>query len=531
MKIRSYLQFFFRFLACFAITIFPRLSSAIQENIPLDSWVYPFLIQLHNRGYFSSLWLLSKPWTREEITNSVFQTKEEIDSGKLKLKKDEQWLFEKLIKEFQKDKNLGPPLSLPPQGGIRSDYAWRFRIWGKEELRTRTEEPAVGRAAVGANSGLHLQDKLVLYVVARVDQNILDDSTYYGYKWRGKYFGDFDAAYIQGKFSRFLITLGRKELFWGPSLRGSLILSNNAPPLDLFSIQVTFGKMRLLYFTTQLDYMKNYYSPQTNTFVESANRYLVGHRLDWLLPFNFELGLTEIFLYGGPGRSMEMHFLNPLLLYHSLQLNDQASGNTMWGVDCLWRPFRKFEVYGELMIDDFQIEKRVPSDYEAAAWGIQGGMRASSPFELNGSFLSAEYFWVSNWCYNNQEPFSRYIYKNRVTGAWFGNDGDNFWVSWNQLLSEKWSATLKGEIKRHGEGRPDADWPIVEYWFQPRKFPSGIVETQQSLGAQIKFWPSLNTFFLLNIRYLQTKNLNNQPNKNENKWELKLTVSSAWEWL
>lgn len=468
------------------------LSSGIiraqtQETVPLDSWIYPALEELRVRGYLPDLCAATKPYTRYEVYSALNDVRNDVTTGKIVPTSSERSLIKRLEAEFTKD-----------DAWLAQDKksVWRGRAFGQEKLFT------VGRndtsyAAFGGNFGLHFGQKATLFSSVLVDQELGKDPAYTGYRWRGMY-GDFDAAYARVALGPARFFAGRGKLFWGPGSDESLILSGNAPALDQIGIDLHTGSWALSWFTAELDPLNDYIRPDTALVVDRANRFMVGHRADVKLGRRIELGASETFVYGGPDRQFELHYLNPLLLYHAVQLNDNSPGNTVLEFDSRWLVLQKLEIYGQLMIDDWQIEHKTPKDQKPNLWGGQAGFRAADPFGLTGTYFQVNYIRVADWVYNTYLPYERYIFKGEPLGYSWGNDGDLFTFKGTRHLNPAWDLGLNLVQKRHGQGQLDAPWPFVvldkdtltKHGFTSEPFPSGIVETLRSGELSVRWQPS-----------------------------------------
>jgi len=134
-----------------------------------------------------------------------------------------------------------------------------------------------------------------------------------------------------------------------------------------------------------------------------SNRYLVGHRLDWRPRGNLELAFSEVMLYGGVNRPWEWNYLNPLLPYYWEQLDSGINDNPLWNLEFSWRPRRDLELYGELMLDDFQIDFKS----EAQQIGFSSGV-AWSGLADGRLFINMEYERINTYVYGQDYPHNRY---------------------------------------------------------------------------------------------------------------------------
>ena len=378
-----------------------------------------------------------------------------------------------------------------------------------------------GCGSSGGNLGLHFGQRATLFDGVLVDQDIGKDPAYTGYRWRRMY-GDFDAAYVQGVLGPARVFFGRGKLFWGPGSDESLILSSSIFSLDQIAVTLHTGPWAFSWFTAELDPLRDYLRPDTALVVDRANRFLVGHRMDLKWSRRIELGASETFVYGGSDRQFELHYLNPLLLYHAIQLNDRSPGNTLFELDGRWLVHPKAEFYGELLIDDWQIDHKTPQDEKPPLWGAQAGFRVADPLGLAGSYVQGGYLRVNNWVYNTYQPYERYLFKGKSLGYSGGNDGDALRLNGTKHLNAAWDLGISLVQQRLGEGRSDAAWPFVvldkdtltRHGFRLEAFPSGIVETRRSGELSILWQPTPDARLELGVGAETVKNEGNVPGSN-----------------
>jgi hypothetical protein len=314
------------------------------------------------------------------------------------------------------------------------------------------------------------------------------DPEYSGKKWRGLA-GDIETAAIYFKKNNFSVTLGRQRVFWGPQ-PVNLVLSETAEPLDLFSVRYRKGKLRFNFLFARLDESRpdstDFMRLQGQTF--NDNRYLVGHRLDISLFRNLRVGLFETSLFGGEGRPPELYYLNPLQFFHAAQLNENEDDNTILGLDCIWLPWRGYEVYGQLIIDDFQVDSKSQGDEEPDEIGLMCGLfKAGCPAGFSPD-LKLEYVKITNRTYHQGQPRNRYLFRNKLLGHPLGPDADSlslvirFWPGIRQSIG------LELSYSRHGEGSIyspwDEPWADVEGDYH-EPFPTGTVERSFNVALRI----------------------------------------------
>ena len=382
------------------------------------------------------------------------------------------------------DYQLGPyrfnlfPFSLGPFDRITQAKGTNACVFGSIREEIISSRYARGQAYESIRAGVAARPARNLFVWGSfiLDEQRAKNPLYTGKKWRGLA-GDVEQAFIWYQNGGFNLQAGRFASFWGG--RHSLILGPNTV-MDGFAYSFRWGRLALSYRLSKLDGL----SPERNSSDAFDNRYLAGHRIDLHLSDRFRIGLSEMVVFGGPGRQIEFAYLNPILFFHGSQLNSNSDDNTLIAVDFDYKPMNRLRVYGQLLVDDFQIEKKKQSDQEPDEYGLIAGFCAADL--ADGWDLKAEYSRVTNRTFNQPLPRNRYLYEGRPIGAVSGNDYDLLSVTLMRWFNQNLRGSLFTEYGRQGEGSPLDDWTTP--WLDidgaySEQFPTGVVEKRWSLSA------------------------------------------------
>jgi hypothetical protein len=330
----------------------------------------------------------------------------------------------------------------------------------------------------GGVAGRPLQ-KLFVYGSFVVDEALAEDVNYSGKKWRG-FAGDVQDAFVYFSSGRFDLTVGRFAAFWGP--RNSLVMSPEQR-LDGLCYSFRWGRLVLSYRLARLDGL----SPEEDSVEQFENRFFAAHRLDFHFNDRLRAGLFETVLFGGPGRQIDLFYLNPLIFFHGSQVNEGINDNTTVGFDFSYKPALGYKVYGQMLIDDYQIDNEAQSDQEPAEIAFTLGGYAADL--LNFIDVRLEYQHVSNRTFNQVFARNRYVYNNRPIGAVLGNDYDLTSFSVIRWLRPQTSLTLGFAYHRQGEGRIISEWTepwsLVEGDYD-EPFPTGVVEKTSTISLSVK---------------------------------------------
>ncbi len=481
--------------------------ASLLENIPLNSWVYPAVDELYIQGIFPQLHKNIKPYERGEIASFLIQVDEKIKNRELSPTPPQVWLLDKLKEEFSlemkmlREKNgknvlkcgLDPYFYLTQN---RIDTSWTR---GKLELDL----------AFQFKDRLLLKDKILLDSKAEKDPNL------YGREWKKDLTGIFDQGYLKLDFKYLSLLFGRDYLRWGPGQNDFLLVSGFAPPFDMLKLGGEIGKFKFLFFATVLDGI---------TISDTLyKRYLSGHRINFKPEPYLELGVSEVVLYGGADRSLELYYLNPVFLYYGEQFNQGMDDNPLWSFDFSLTRIRNVELYGEFMIDDFQYDFKT----EPHQIGFRLGANCSNIFKIQGSFLNLEYVRVNNWVYGQVKPWNLYTYHNIGMGSSLGPDADMISLSSIYHLNSDLQVDFSFSHRRKGEGKIQVQPPKVP---RHEKFPTGVVEYTKSVQFLLLFQPDANLQIQGGAGFNKVDNAFNYENEDEDNFYIKFGINyNYWE--
>ncbi|UCD64769.1 MAG: hypothetical protein JSW34_04860 [Candidatus Zixiibacteriota bacterium] len=344
-----------------------------------------------------------------------------------------------------------------------------------EDFYSAKAQSAQGYESLRGGFSAVPMEKLFVYGNFLLDESRAEDETYTGKKWRGLA-GGVEQAFACFRAGPMEITLGRFASFWGP--RNSLVLASHVA-LDGLAYKYRWGRLVLSYRLARLDGL----SPEQDSVEQFENRFLAAHRLDIHFSTRFRLGLFETIVFGGPGRQVDLVYLNPIVFFHADQLNDGVDDNTLLGFDFTFVPRGGLKLFGQLLVDDFQIEKESQSDQEPDQYGLIAGAQWAEVMPQTD--LALEYSRVTNWTFNQAHPRNRFLFNGDLIGGALGNDYDLWQVTVKRWLSGDMALSLNLSGLRRGEGRVidpwTAPWLEIEGEYS-EPFPTGVVEKSRSLS-------------------------------------------------
>ena len=295
-------------------------------------------------------------------------------------------------------------------------------------------------------------------------------------------------AHYTSSSERFRFGFGKDRYNWGPLELGGLLLSDYNEGFSGFYQQYTLGSFVLRGLTTQLNSMR---LDQTGI----THRYFSASRLEYYKPA-YGLAFGQSMIYTGLWRSWDIRYFFPFYIFHYAQMTaggdhgyGNAGQNSMGSLDGYMKIYRlPLEVYGELLVDDFQghSDEVSQSRQNTVSWML--GLRLKSADPWYGFVEGGK---VSTYSYNHAIVPKRYMINNSFIGSPLGPDQQLLWGKFGRAFyNDNLKADLNFWLRRSGErhGRdtlftiPDASLNGT----RGDKQPFGTVEDELSLWGSVK---------------------------------------------
>ena len=186
---------------------------------------------------------------------------------------------------------------------------------------------------------------------------------------------------------------------------------------DHFGFSLSASRVRFSFYTTRLNDM-NAINVQGDSVYTDARRYFLIQRGDLRLSDNLNIGLAQAATYGGPERTMEAWYLNPLGLAYIMQRNNGAQMSGFWALDLWWKPVQKLTLYGQYLIDDIIVNNE-PGQDDRAVHPDRFGVIARAVLSdagFGGWQLGLSYARVWNWTYLSYRSWENYVSYNKSLG-------------------------------------------------------------------------------------------------------------------
>ena len=265
-----------------------------------------------------------------------------------------------------------------------------------------------------------------------------------------------DLRLLEGKVALglgpFEISAGRQALWWGQGRHGSLLLSDNAEPLDMVRLTNPLP--------AELPWLLRYLGPfRFDLFVSRleedrvvAEPYFSGLRINFKPAAWLELGAMRTLLFGGEGRSVDAGDFLTILTGRNLGGGADTS-NQLAAVDARLRlPFLwGAELYGELGGED---EANHFFSKDAFLAGLYlPRLDPAGRFDLRLEYGDLAFQGNGPVWYRHSLYSSGYTYEERILGDFAGGDSRDWFGELRCILPGDATLALQLEYLRRGESQ------------------------------------------------------------------------------
>ncbi len=142
-------------------------------------------------------------------------------------------------------------------------------------------------------------------------------------------------------------------------------------------------------------------------------KYVAMHHLDVAVTKWLNIGLFEGVIFGRKDR-FDFSYLNPIIFYRSVEQQNGSFDNSIVGLDFKANFAKRFQVYGQLSLDEFLLSEITKSrGWWANKWGIQLGAKYIDAFNIRNLDLQVEHNRVRPFTYSHRDSVANYTHYNQ----------------------------------------------------------------------------------------------------------------------
>ncbi|MBN2357337.1 hypothetical protein JXO59_14580 [candidate division KSB1 bacterium] len=489
----------------FLLIIIP-FTVLFAQTIRPSHWLSDYIRFAQARGYLWSLSPLTQPYESAEILALVQQELEKGGIASPIVAERTRYMIDRLLRQPRHD----------GEGCIGVDVEQKFQVSDSDRyFHSINRLGAVYR----------FRPWLYGASVTLMDNRLDEDANYMGIRQSGVS-AYHESAYILLRHEGWSFIAGRDFLRLGPGIDATLFLSDHSRPLDHLHLAYQAKYWRYTFIFAQLDH----FIVDDGSKSTQMNRYLALHRLE-IRPYpRLRLSVGEAVLYGSTA-GVHWAYLNPFIFFHGEQMNGPQAGNILGSLQAAWMPWLNLTLYVDLLIDDIQLEKSVPGDFEPNEYGLIAGWRWADPCGLNGLDIFAEYSRVTQRTYNSMfGDWEKCLHRRLPIGHFLGNDFDRILVGWQYWPVPSRRLRMYYENRRKGEDRIDK--PFTDPWMDTpdyrnytEPFPTGIVEHSHIFNFDLEWHPLWWLRGWLGLEYTAADNFDHQIGTKKDYWQMQIGLS------
>ena len=239
-------------------------------------------------------------------------------------------------------------------------------------------------------------------------------------------------------------------------------------------------------------------------------KYMAAHYLSYQALPNLSFGIFETVIFDRQDAGFEFQYLNPVILYRTIEQGLGSPDNVLIGLDVKWNFLHRFQLYGQFMLDEFKfnelfIERR---GWWANKYGIQAGLKYINAFGLDHLDLQAEFNQARPYTYTHRDSSSSYTHYNQPLAHPLGaNFREALFIARYQPMKKLF---LEGRFIRakFGEDGAGKNWGgnlLKSHESREQDYGNeigqGITATTHLLGLDVSYMLAHNVFIDLHYFY------------------------------
>ena len=143
-------------------------------------------------------------------------------------------------------------------------------------------------------------------------------------------------------------------------------------------------------------------------------KYMAAHFLDFKISSNVTIGLFEAVVFSR-NNQFELQYLNPIILYRTIEHSLGSPDNVMLGLNAKWNFLKRFQLYGQLMLDELKFsEITANSGWWANKYGFQAGLKYINTFGIDHLDTQFEFNSMRPYTYTHRDSSASYSHFNQV---------------------------------------------------------------------------------------------------------------------
>jgi hypothetical protein len=306
-----------------------------------------------------------------------------------------------------------------------------------------------------------------------------------------------------------LLQFGRGRQSWGAGSKSLLILNALSPVYEYGLLGFKLGNIKMKYFHGFLE--------SINRSEGNFNRYIYGKGLEWSNGKNLLISFSEVGVYQGLDRPMDLSFLNPLSNHIEIELNSRQNKqgnnqNAIWQLSLDKYAYQKIRLSFNFLIDELTLDNEGNEIGESHLLALSGSMNyliknSEEFYYLINSSLNL----IGTHTYRHQYGLNNFVSKGNVLGSEFGSDISTFELGLKMIKNDNsfiFDINYKNNLSGSNNILLNPYGPNEDTFRE--SFPSGRAEKTESFNLKFEIWS--NETFGFSTKLIRQRKNNNYEN-------------------
>jgi hypothetical protein len=208
------------------------------------------------------------------------------------------------------------------------------------------------------------------------------------------------------------VAVGQGRQFLGHGYR-SLFLADAGFTAPYLRVQTELGPLQHTYWLQQ---MLDINSPMLSYTQGYRQKYSAMSYFNLKAHRRWELGLFQAVVWQaedgqGNRRNFPLHYLNPIIFFHSNQFYSGSEGNLLLGFNSQFQLWKHAFLYGQLMLDELYVREFLrQTGAPVNKYGVQLGLKSHQAFRVPHLFAQIEANFVRPYTYSHWSSLTNYAH-------------------------------------------------------------------------------------------------------------------------
>lgn len=313
-------------------------------------------------------------------------------------------------------------------------------------------------------------------------------------------------AYVGINLGKYIgFQLGHNQHFIGDGIR-SLLLSDFSTPFFSLKINTRIWKLHYQNIFAEMA-ADNFASVLGNSVV--PKKYMASHYLSFKPRENITLGLFETVIFNRPDHTFELQYLNPVILYRTVEGSIGSPDNVMLGFNARWDMKKSLSFYGQFILDDLLVREILNGhlDWWGNKFGHQLGVKYINAAGIDQLDLQLEWNSVRPYTYSHYDANANYSHYKQALAHPLGANFNEWIISMYYTATPKLTFKSSVFLMNKGEDVDSISFGgniIIPNTQRPGDFGHTL---GQGLNSDVFYWSTavqyeVSSGLYVDLRYL-----------------------------